>query len=87
MTQVIAELAIAVLVCDLEYSDELPPTYGHVPIRHHTLWRECKSAMGEQRFKEIVEYAESVNGHNGEAPCKTNPWLQKSPSVPTDPEP
>jgi hypothetical protein len=44
----LAKQALAVAVYDLGYSKDIPPTYGHHPLRHQFFWDFIKEGLGDQ---------------------------------------
>ena len=73
----LAKQALAVMILDLEYSMELRPMYGHVPIRHQVLWSLIHAQLGEKEFQAEVAKLTSLL-REGESPVKTNPWIEES---------
>jgi hypothetical protein len=74
----LAKQALGLMVLDIEYTDELPPTHGHTPIRHQLLWDMIEQFMGKDvMLDEVRRIRDEVRkAHNH--PIKTNPWIDRT---------
>ena len=70
----LARQVLVLMVIDLEYTLELPPTHGHTPLRHQCAWDWAFEILGEETAK---EYVQSIKTEK-KPPIKTNPWLKAS---------
>ena len=70
----LAKQTLIIMVLDLQYNNELPATYDHVPIRHNGPWFTIKNLIGKQAMFDEVARLEKAAA-DGNLPCKTNPRL------------
>jgi hypothetical protein len=66
--------ALSIAVLDLQYTNDLPATYGLVPIRHALLWENCERILGTEVFRCEVGRLMGAAA-SGNHPVKTNPQL------------